>query len=297
MGLRPVQVASKSGEKKRLNHVIGVDESGNPDGTGGPFVICAVQCPRRHGEKLANYLIDAGLNPWRNKSHSLSTSDIAKATQDRRVESLISSIASTPVTWSSAVGWEAYSVPKRAAITCTVASKSLTTPHSEEKSDFDGDAVLIHDGGPETYGENQQYLRKQASAEFNSSFQSAICAVYASSLPKADLTYPEVIAADYIAGYVRKKLTTGEASVKQLPKQVEWVSSGWTFEDVQPTPSYRLRTSGAKQAAVEQSRVIAWVEGRRPPKDGVSSGRKFENVIENRIHSETLTKYLATLKR
>ncbi|WP_276280313.1 hypothetical protein [Halorussus caseinilyticus] len=272
-----------------------MDESGNPDGNGGPFVICAVQCPRSYGEQLAEHLIDAGLNPWRNKSNSLSVADRAKATQDRRVKRLVASLDSTPVTWCAAVGWEAYNVPKRAAIACTVSSKALTTPHDDRMPDFEGDAVLLHDGNAETYGDNQFYLRKKASAQFNASFQSAICSVYVSSLPDADLTYPEVTTADYIAGYVRKTLADGEIGIRQLPKQVIWVSSDWTCEDVQPAPLYWLRTSGAKQTATEQSRVIAWIEGRRPPKSGFSSGRRFERVVETRLESETLKQYLTEL--
>lgn len=295
MGLRAVQVTDDSGQRKRLDHVVGVDESGNPNADGGPFLISAVQCPRTYGEALAEHLIDAGLNPWQNKSSSLSVSDRAKATQDERVESFISAISSTPITWCAAVGWDAYNVPKRAAIACTVTSKALTTPHSNRIPDFEGDTALIHDGDAKTYGDNQHYLRKQASAEFNPSFQSAICSVHVSSLPKADLTYPEVTAADYIAGYIRKKLANGETTVEQLSDQVLWVSSDWACEDVQPAPLYWLRTSGAKQSTPEQSRVIAWIEGRRPPKDGVSSRRQFERVIENRLESEKLKEYLAEL--
>lgn len=291
MGLRSVQVTSNSGQRKRLDHVVGVDESGNPDG-GAPFVISAVQCPRSYGEQLAEHLIDAGLNPWQNKSNSLSVSDAAKANQDDRVESLIDVIDSTPVTWCAAVGWEAYDVPKRAAIACTVTSKALTTPHNAQTPSFEGDAVLIHDGNAETYGKDQRHLRKQASAEFNSSFESAICAVYVSSLPKADLTYPEVTTADYIAGYVRKRLVNDETSVERLPDQVLWVNSDWTYEDVQPTPLYWLRTSGAEQITAERSRVLAWIEGRRPPNDGFSSRRRFKSAIRKRLESPKLKKYL-----
>lgn len=297
MSLRQVQVTEDaSGRRKRLAHVVGVDESGNPDGNGRPFVISAVHCPRSYGEKLAEHLIDSGLNPWRNKSRSLSVADEAKATQDQRVRSLVRAIAPTPITWCAAVGWKAYGVPKRAAITCAVTSKALTTPYANQTPDFEGDVALIHDGNDETYGEKQRHLRKQGSAEFNSSFQSAFCSVHVSSLPKADLTYPEVIAADYIAGYVRKRLANGETTVEQLPDQVLWVSSEWACEDVQPAPLYWLRTSGARQTTAEQSRVIAWIEGRRPPKDGFSASRRFESVVENRLESETLKEYLSNFE-
>lgn len=292
MGLRSIQVTSESGQRKRLDHVVGVDESGNPDGGGEPFVISAVQCPRSYGEELAECLIEAGLNPWRSKSNSLSVSDEAKVTQDERVESFIDTIRFTPITWCAAVGWEAYSVPKRATIACTVTSKALTTPHSDELPDFEGDTALIHDGNAKTYGDKQRHLRKQASAKFNSSFQSTICSVYVSSLPKADLTYPEVVAADYIAGFVRKKLARGEKSVSQLPSQVLWISSEWTSEDVHPAPLYWLRTSGSGQTTMERSRIIAWIEGRRPPKEGLRSGGQFENIVNNRLESATLKEYL-----
>lgn len=292
MGLRPVQVTADSGRRKRLDHVVGVDESGNPDGGSDPFVIAAVHCPRSCGEELAELLIDARLNPWRNKSSSLSVSKEAKGAQDERIENFISRIGAAPVTWCAAVGWEAYSVPERAAIACTVTSKALTTPNRDETPDFEGDTVLIHDGNAKTYGDDQYHLRKQASATFNSSFQSAICSVYVSPLPKADLTYPEVIAADYIAGYVRKKLANGEKSVEGLPDQVLWMRSDWSPEDVQPTPSYWLRTSGSSQPTVEQSRIIAWIEGRQPSEGELTSGGQFMNLVDGRIDSDMLEEYL-----
>lgn len=293
MSLRPVQVTEDtSGRRKRLAHVVGIDESGNPSGNGEPFVLSAVHCPRSYGEGLAEHLINSGLNPWRSKSQSLSVGDEAKRTQDQRVESFVDAIALSPVTWSAAVGWERYGVPKRAAIACAVTSKALTTPHTDQTPTFKGNVVLIHDGNDETYGEKQYHLRKQASAKFNSSFQSAFCSVHISSLPKADLTYPEVIAADYIAGYVRKKLAKDETTVERLPDQALWVSSDWRCEDVQPAPLYWLRTTGAKQPRIEQSRVIAWLEGRRPPRDSFSSSRGFQDVIENRVESETVREYL-----
>lgn len=295
MGLRPIRVTDESGRRKRLDHVVGLDESGNPTGD-EPFVVSAVQCPRRFGEQLAEQLIRVGLNPWKNKSRSLSVSDEAKATQDDRVESFIDAIGPTPVTWCAAVGWEAYSVSKRAAIACTVASKVLTTPSSDQSLDFDGDTALIPDGDAETYGEKQRYLRKQASTEFNSAFQSDFCSVHVSSLPKADLTYPEAIAADYIAGYVRKRVGEGGTSIERLPDSVLWVSSDWTCEDVQPAPLYWLQTSGAKQATAQQSRILAWIEGKRPPKRGLSSSRQFRTTIENRIESRRLTEYLLTFE-
>lgn len=295
MGLRSIQVTSESGQRKRLDHVVGVDESGNPDGGSVPFVISAVQCPRSYGEELAEHLINAGLNPWRNKSSSLSVSDEAKTTQDERVESFIDKISSTPVTWCAAVGWDAYSVPERATIACTVTSKALNTTHSDQTPDFEGGTALIHDGNAKTYGDNQLHLRKQASAKFNSSFQSAFCSVHVSSLPKADLTYPEVVAADYIAGYVRKKLANGE-SVNELPNQVLWVRSEWSPEDVQPAPLYWLRTSGSNQTTTEQSRIIAWIEGRRPSNDGLTSGGQFENIIDNRLESDRLKEYLSSFE-
>lgn len=148
MTLRRVQLAEDgTGARERVDHVVGVDESGNPTESDGPYVLAAVSCSRDRSERLAELLVDCGLYPWQNKSRSLSAVLDDPAEQSRRVAEFASRLRGEPVTWSAAFGWQQYSVEQRAAIACTVTSKALTSA-----DDLSGRAVLLHDGGENTYG-------------------------------------------------------------------------------------------------------------------------------------------------
>lgn len=295
MTLRPVQlVEAGSGDRTRVETVVGVDESGNPTGNGDPFVLAAVRCSRSDSERLARQLVQCGLHPWRNKSRSLSAVVDGRDEQTRRVERLVEALSSEKVAWSAAVGWQRYDLAERAAVACTVTSKALTTPHRESSISVDGDAVLLHDGGEDTYGSNQRVLREQATATFDASFQSHACPVLVAPLTKADLTYPEVIAADYLAGYVRTRVAEGNP-IEMLPPQVVRIDASWREPSVAPASSFRLRTSGAVQDSAIRTRITAWLEGRRPSESAPLTNDAHYDRLVTRIQDDTLRSYLRSL--
>lgn len=295
MALRSVQlVEAGSGERTQVGTVVGVDESGNPTGNAKPFVLAALRCPRSDSERLAKRLVQCGLHPWQNKSRSLAAVVDERNEQTRRVERFVEAISSDVASWSAAVGWQRYDLVERAAVACSVTSKALTTPHCETPVSVDGDAVLLHDGGENTYGANQRVLREQAATTFDASFQSSICPVFVAPMTKADLTYPEAIAADYLAGYVRERVAAG-SSVETLPPQVVRIDTSWTEPTVAPASLFQVRTSGVSQDAAIRTRIAAWLEGRRPPKStSLTNDSHYERLVA-RIQDDTLRTYLRSL--
>lgn len=290
MSLRPVQLTEDgTGERERARHVIGVDESGNPTDSSEAYAVTAVFCPRERGERLVELLVDCGLHPWQNKSRSLSAILDDPTEQTRRVTDFVTRLSSERMAWSAAFGWQHYSLEERAATACTVASRALAGV-----DELAGKAVLVHDGGENTYGSHQIVLRKQAAAKFNHSFQSTLCPVFVTSLVRADLIYPEVIAADYLAGYVRTLVERSAGTSRDLPANVGRIRREWREPETAPLSFYWLRTSGATHASTVESRVVAWIEGRRPARRGFESGGQYENVV-SRLSSPDVRSYLREL--
>lgn len=140
------------------------------------------------------------------------------------------------------------------------------------------------------YGDRQKYLRIQAAQTFDGSFQSTFGGVYVTGLAKADLTYPEVAAADYLAGYVRAAVEDGR-SVEALPNEVIWFSHDWREPTVSPFPYYRIRGVTGEYGVTEQTRVAAWIKGRRPDGGSHDVSSQWENTVQM-LESAELQQYL-----
>lgn len=253
-----------------------------------------MQCTRSDGERLAELLIDCNLFPWKAKSQSLSA--VADdEDQTTRVEEFIERLRDSSITWAVAAGRQSYGIPLRSATACTVGSRTLTPRPYRDSPPIGGEAVMLHDGGMNTYGTNQEKLREQAASKFNASFQSEFCPVYISSMPKGDLTYPEITAADYIAGYIRYRLEEN-ASVETLPEQVSRIQSSWRDKTLAPLPLYRLRSSNTQHSRELETRIVSWIQGQRPPRgDELTTHGTYENVVK-RLDSETVREYLLELR-
>lgn len=293
MGLREVRlVEAGTGTRERASLVIGIDESGDYSRGGDPFVFVAVQCPRENGERLAELLISSGLKPWQAKAQSLSL-EVEPGEQLARVDTFIESIEDTPISWSAAAGWNEYTVSERAAAACTVASRTITRSHTNAGPVRSGRAVLLHDGGLNTYGSNLSTLRGQAMTVFDSAFQTQMISTFVTAFPKADYSYPEVIAADHIAWYLRYCLTRGDASVGTLPSPVDRISPQWRDDPPGKVPLYHLQTSDAGRERSIDARIVAWITGRRPPtEDALSSASRLDPRLQQ-LGSETIRTYVS----
>lgn len=283
--MRSIQVLDESsGNTTRADHVIGVDESGTVVGP-EPFALAVVRCPRENGERLAELLLEHDLAPWRAKSKTLVEHATPKQRNDR-VRALLTSLDTEAIPWRAAVGRSHESIHHKAAAVCILAKKTITSAPA-----FRGDSILIPDGAPSMYGDSQAHLRTQASQIFDGSFQSTFGGVYVTGLPKADLTYPEVIAADYIAGYVRSVITTGAEQVESLPENVVRFDTNWREPSVSPTPFYRIRGGTGDYGDIGRTRIAAWIKGRRPDDDGFDIRSQWENTVEM-LESRRVRRYL-----
>lgn len=283
--MRSVQVIDESsGSTTRAEHVLGVDESGNVTGH-DLFALAVVRCPRDAGERLATLLFEHGLVPWRAKSQTL-VEKVSPAERRRRVRNLITSLPGEDIFWRVAIGHTQMSIHQKAAAVCVLAKKTITsTP------DFRGDAVLLPDGAPSMYGQSQAHLRTQAAQVFDGPFQSTFGSVYVTGLPKADLTYPEVTAADYIAGYVREVIEQDTEQIETLPDEVIRFDTNWREPRASPLPFYRIRGLTGDYGLQERTRAAAWIKGRHPDGGDFDVSSQWENTVRM-LESEQLQNYL-----
>jgi hypothetical protein len=265
--------------------LIGFDEAGNIS-QDEEFVLAAVRCPRQHSERLAELLIDCNLGPWKAKSREL-VSRTSPDERDRRVAALLDAIESEPVFWSAAVGYSDISISHKAAALCVLAQKTITTA-----DEYAGDAVVVPDGASDMYGTNQLYLRQQASQRFGGSFQSVFGEVYISALPRADLTYPEVTSADYIAAYIRSQIQNDDRIPETLPDNVARFDYNWREPQTAPVPFHRLRQATGDYGVAERKRIVAWLRGRHPEGDDFNVSNRYESTVRSMLSSERVQEYL-----
>lgn len=257
-------------------------------GDSAPFSIAAVRCPRERGEELAEMLISCGLVPWRAKSRTLASRCESVAERNDRVEQFIMELNSRGFDWAVTFGWERISVDACAAAVCTLSKKTIT----RASNTFDGDVVLIPDGTADTYGKHQAYLRVQASTFFGGSFRSNFGSVYVSGLPKADLTYPEVMAADFISGYVRKQTENEEFErIMELQGCVGWFDENWREPDTEPVPFYAIGSLNADYGEIERTRIVSWIKGRRPDGTDYDGSNQYSKTVDY-LESTTVKEYL-----
>lgn len=264
--------------------MIGADESGNVTGPGA-FALATVRCPRESGELLAELLIENGLNPWFTKSQSLKSNTSREEHRDR-VESFIEDLTQHPIEWRAAFGYDDVTIHHKAAGVCALAKSTIT--HTTE---YNGDSVLLPDGATSMYGVQQEHLRRQATQFFDGSFESAFGGIYTSGLAKADLTYPEVTAADYISGYVRERAHL-DGGVQGLPDEAGWFDSNWREpSNLSPAPFYPLKPATGDFGETEAKRIVAWIKGRHPDGDDHDVSGQVENTI-GMLESERVQMYL-----
>lgn len=283
--MRTVQVIDQSsGSITRADHVIGIDESGT-FGDPNPFALAAVRCPREKGERLAELLLENDLAPWQAKSQTI-TRNISAAERNRRVQGLIESLNRESIPWRVAVCFSRGGIDHKAAGVCVLAKKTITS-----FPEFSGDSVLLPDGEANMYGSRQEKLRTQASQIFDGSFQSKYGGMYVTALTAADLTYPEVTAADYIAGFVRGAVDDG-VQVREFPDEVMWFDNNWREPSVSPVPFYKIRGLSGEYGSVARTRVAAWVKGRNTDGDDYDVSSQWRNTLEM-IESPDLRQYLS----
>ncbi len=189
-------------------------------------------------------------------------------------------------------GWERVTVDVCSAAVCLLSKKTITKSHES----YEGSSVLVPDGTEDTYGKNQEYLRVQASTFFGGNFQSNFGSVYVSALPKADLTYPEVMAADFISGYVRERVEQGRIDqITELDGCVGWIDENWREPDTDPASFYAMGSLTADYGNVEKTRIVSWIRGKCPESPDYDGSNQYPGILDQ-LERESLKEYLGAFE-
>ena len=136
------------------------------------------------------------------------------------------------------------------------AKKTITGGSSLEHT---GDrAAILHDERVL----NQSYktpVRRKVAKEFDTGFQQAFHPVYPTFVNKADLTYPQSIAADFIGGYLRSRLLDG-ATTDQLGESVLEFDDSWTHH---PPSVKRLNRKPTATCGSGNEERVTWTNSPR----------------------------------
>lgn len=110
-------------------------------------------------------------------------------------------------------------------------------------------------------------VRQKAAKEFDAGFEQAFVPVYTAFVNQADLTYPQSIAADFIAGSLRSRLLD-EATSGQLGDSVAEFDESWTHALETAASIYYLDAFQPIRGEGARSRAAAWIQGETIPLDG-----------------------------
>lgn len=287
--LRDITIVDSEDSRNNVSNLVGVDESEDSDS----FVVVAVRCARSDDISLVRALIESELQPFEHKSSTIVRyGDLDQQERAERVKTLLEKLDESSITWGAVTCQTNPTNEIKAAATTMAVKKSITTGlKTGDLAHGCGGTAMLHDGQYDSYSDHYVKLREFASGHFDTGFQRSICPVYLTFLRKADRTYPQNNAADYVAGFLRDQVRNGAQG--ELPNHVYSFDKSWIDSAPQPDPIYHLDEFDPVQEAELHSRVIAWMTGRGLPKEPSPRRRDPYFDLVNQIEDPTVRKYLS----
>lgn len=289
--LRTVSISDAEDARLSVDTLIGVDESGNESNAGdGLCVVVAVRAARAAEIALVRALVQSDLHPFEHKSATLGyDAQITDSERRDRVQQFLTALESLPVTWSAIICRSEYRTAVRAAAAVMAAKKTITREQPHEHS---GDrAAMLHDGKLLTPN-YKTAVRQKVAKEFDTGFQHAFYPVCLAFVNRADLTYPQSIAADYIAGYLRSRLLNGATS-EQLAESLLEFDDSWTHSLDTAAPLYYLDSFEPIRGEGARSRAAAWIQGKVIPLDVDPTDIDVYEQVIRQIDDDTVYTYLS----
>jgi hypothetical protein len=265
--------------------ISGVDESGNGQSTGA-FCTTATVCPRNKSEKLVEKMVELNFEPWEEKyadiSEKIRSGEISSREFEEQLENL--------VRWISENDFMSYSVfysMEYVPLETSASMKLLSARNALVQSDVETSSMLVLlDGGEKNRGGHNR-VRKRFSSVFDRGFRKNYASVSFSCFPEADECYPTVICSDYIAGYFRYKMNSGQ--------NVPWIKSTNMSKTRNESISEIEPLEGLEELNVSDSdlynRVASWALGKRLyPHPEMNAGLSAK--LTNRISNKKVIEYL-----
>ena len=150
---------------------------------------------------------------------------------------------------------------------------------------------MLHDGKLLTPN-YKTAVRQKVAKEFDTGFQHAFSPACLAFVNRADLTYPQSIAANYIAGYLRSRLLNGATS-DQLAESLLEFDDSWNHSLDTAAPLYYFDSFEPIRGEGARSRAAAWIRGKVIPLDVDPTDIDIYEQIIQQIDDDTVYTYLS----
>ena len=274
----PVKLSGTTAPRQAFESVIAIDETGIHEDR-IPTVVSASFIDREQSVHIVKELLNAGAEPWLQKSTDLDIGDI------------YGFFRQTEIPTRARAAWGSPNRGQRALMAVEAIKEVVPAGVSH-----DGDTtncLVILDGRVSNFGGEQNILRSRSEILDDYFENQNNVNIAFATLEKGDRTYPEVTVADCACNVFRHRIEQKDA--------VEPIDNVQRFDNSRSVPSvnfedriYELAPKGVAQKNTFESKVAAWLTGHRPSEDalGELSQRQFETLVENRIDDKDVSQYV-----
>jgi hypothetical protein len=282
--VKPVKLSGTTAPGQTFESLIAIDETGTHNER-IPTVVAASFITRRQSEDIVKTLIENGAEPWLQKSTDLDTDDIYDF------------FNATSIPTFARASWESPTRGQRALMSME-ATKDVIPAGLTREEDITSCLILL-DGRVSNYGGRENLLRSRTEILDDYFEDQHGVNIAIATLEKADKQYPEVTAADCACKVFRDRIENGTS--------IESLDNIQRFDTARSVPSvsfddriYELAPKGVVEEDTFESKVAAWIDGRRPSAIalGEMAPHQFERLVTDHISDEDISQYIiATRKR
>lgn len=247
-----------------------------------PTVVAASFIHRSQSERIVKSLIEADIQPWIDKSADLQLNNIRDFFNKRTIH-VAAQATQNP-----------HSRSQRGLMAMEAAKKVIQIAKNETQEDQD--CLILLDGKASNYGGEINLLRSREEIVDGYFQQQNGVNISLATIQHGDRRYPEITVADCACNVIRNKIENGPA--------IEELNYTRRFDTSRSVPSvefdgsvYRLAPKGVQQTDEFESKVAAWIEGRRPhaEKMGDISTGQLSKIVSQGLDDDDVCRYISEM--
>lgn len=274
----PVKLSGTTAPGQAFESVIAIDETGIHENS-IPTVVSASFIDREQSVLIVNELLNAGAEPWLQKSKDLDINDI------------YGFFRQTEIPTRARAAWGSPNRGQRALMAVEAIKEVI--PAGVEHDGDTTHCLVILDGRVSNFGGKQNILRSRSEILDDYFENQNNVNIAFATLEKGDRTYPEVTVADFACNVFRHRIEQEDG--------IEPIDNVQRFDSSRSVPSvnfedriYELAPKGVGQKNTFESKVAAWMTGHRPSEVAIGelSQRQFETLVDNHINDENVSQYV-----
>lgn len=278
--VKPVRLSGVV-EQREFESIIAVDETGVHTNQ-IPTVVAASFINRSQSEKVVKQLIDADIQPWFNKSADLDLDTVYDFFHEATIYT------------AARATQNPHNSSQRGLMAIEAAKEVIQVAKNEIQGNQD--CLILLDGKASNYGGEKNLLRSHEEILDSYFQQQNGVNISLATIQHGDRRYPEITVADCACNIIRNKIES-----EQIIENLEHVQR---FDVSRSVPSvefngsvYRLAPKGVQQTDEFESKVAAWIEGKRPhaEKMGDISAGQLQRIITQEIDDDDICRYISEM--